>query len=244
MKKLLIFVITLFILRPIFSEEIIIHQGITSYYGKPTRSQFRLGVLDDLYFSKKDYPYAIIYETDNNQYYLVITDSRYEGWIHLNYGNIETLRYILYKYFEWESIIIKDQAVVIKSITETFPAFQFSTKVSWFNWWFEPPDHSLEYPLNRSLGNDGNYNFDDVEYSANHFNLDFVFFSQSKDWHQLEITSNEVKSDADDYVSYSLVSLHLNKENVSDLLDGISDESIENAIDKYNNRDKIYDKLQ
>ena len=244
MKKLLISVITLFILCPVFSEEIIIHQGTTSYYGNPTRSKEELAPYLLQHFLSLDYVYAIIYETDNNQYYLVITDYRYEGWIHLNYENIVTLRYILNKYLEWESMAIEKQVAIEKDI----PDSQISTEVSWF-WWlgfFNAPDHSLDYSQDRSLGNDGNYNFNDVEYSANHFNLDFVFFSPNENRHQLVITSNKVRINPNDdwSFSYSLIYLHLNKKNVSDLLDGISDESIENAIDKYNNRDKIYDEFQ
>ena len=198
LKKLLIFVITLFILCPIFSEEIDIYHGTASTYNT---------ILKDLY----DSDYAIRYETDNEHYYLVTSDYLNQGWIFLNHENIVTLRYILNKYLEWESMAIEKQVAIEKDI----PDSRISTKVSWL--------------------------YGDDYYNSNHFNLYFVFFSQNENWHQLVIKSNKAESSKNEYIDYKLDSLYLNKENVLDLLNSISDKSIEIVINDYNNLQNIED---
>ena len=206
MKKLLISVITLFILCPVFSEEIDVYHGTASSYDTISKR---------LYVSH----YGIKYETDNSQYYLVTTDDFNQVWIHLNYENIVTLRYILNKYLEWESMAIEKQVAIEKDI----PDSRISTTVSLM---FTDDDQIWLY------GKDFR--------SSDLFNLYFTFLSRNENRHQLVIESNKVEARGFDY---ELIPLHLNKENVLDLLDSISEESIETVINVYNNRQKLLDEF-
>jgi len=78
-------------------------------------------------------------------------------------------------------------------------------------------------------------------HQSNSAELAFLFFSQTKNWHQLVIFSNKMISKDNEYIDCEIEGLYIDKEDVELLLNGISEENIKIKMDEYNELQKKED---
>lgn len=144
--------------------------------------------------------FAIKYDDEEKQFYLNTANIMTTGWIFLNDDDLKTLRANLAKYLQWEKTA-RQKGVEIQKV---LPNSQITAKVGW--------------------------KFGDDFYISNGLTVTFTFFSQSKTRHQLVIASNKVYSSGNQFITYKLDSLYLDRDQVVALSKGISPDRIKNAI--------------
>lgn len=109
--------------------------------------------------SNKDF--ALKYDDESDVFYLRTSDWMNDAWIHLSWKDLDKLRKIFEKYFEWEKLAVEKQITLEKEI----PDSTIKTKVTW--------------------------EFGDNWYSDKNFILGFIFFSQSSTRHQLVLQTSK-----------------------------------------------------
>ncbi len=149
-----------------------------------------------------DTDYAIKYDDQKQVFYLFKANLLTASWIEFSNENLATLRANLQKYQEWE----KAASAKGVELEKALPDSEIATKVVW------------------KLGEDWHH--------ADDLTVGFLFFSQSTKRHQLVIQTNNVSSSDNEFVSFSLDPIYLDKKQTSALLDAISEKSLKKALDK------------
>lgn len=147
-KKLLSILFLLSSLFYLYSNEYLLFTGKTNKYNE---------LLKD--FTNVDY--AIKYDDQKDIFYFKIPDWLDTAWIHLSWKDMQQLRKNFEKYFEWESVAIKNEEEIKKDL----PDSTITTNITW--------------------------NSGDNWYYDKNFVLNFVFFSQSKTCHQLVLHTSK-----------------------------------------------------
>ena len=114
--------------------------------------------------------------------------------------DLTTLRNCLDKFLEWEKTAAEKNLEIEKEI----PNSMISTKVGW--------------------------RYGDDWYQAADLDVHFTFFSQSGSRHQLVIESNKVVSSQNQFVSFKLGQLYLEKDQVIALARGILEQSVDKVV--------------
>lgn len=154
--------------------------------------------------------FAIKYNTERDQYFFFSSDFMSKGWVYLDTEDIQKLRDILNKYLEWEVIAIENDVLLKKEI----------------------PNSRIEGKLS--------FRYGDEWYSSSGLRMNFTFFSQSVERHQLVIGSNKVDSTTNQFIDYQITKLYLGHDDVVDFLAGISPDTLEMKIQKFNAQDKLF----
>ncbi len=156
-------------------------------------------VYNDLLKTSTDTTFAFKFDDEQKVFYLVTADFLITGWIILTPDDLTKLRPNLDKYMEWE------RTAVVKGveIEKELPNSTIATRVIW--------------------------KYGDDWHNSNDIQLSFTFFSQNKSRHQLVIGSNKVTSPKNEYITYKLDQLYLDKDQVQAFSKGISAQQIEIA---------------
>lgn len=149
-----------------------------------------------------DKEYAIKYDDESDIFYLRTSDLLNNAWIHLSWNDVSKLRKNMEKYFEWEKIATEQKAEIEKQL----PDSTITTKVTW--------------------------KYGDNWYSANSFNLSFVFFSQDITRHQFVLSTSKATG-SNQFVSYKIDGYYFDKEQVQELFDAINEENIKKQISDF-----------
>jgi hypothetical protein len=157
-------------------------------------------VYNDLLKTFTDSSYAIKFDDEQKLFYLFTADFLTKGWVILSSDDLATLRNCLDKFLEWEKTAVEKNVEIEKEI----PNSMISTKVGW--------------------------KYGDDWYQAGDLDVHFTFFSQSGSRHQLVIESNKVVSSQNQFVSFKLGQLYLEKDQVIALSRGILEQSLNKAI--------------
>jgi len=147
--------------------------------------------------------YHMKYDDEYKVYYLFLSDYSNSVWIELHDKEMNLLRNNINKYYEWEKLAVEKQVKLEKEL----PNSSFITNVTW-----------------ETL---------DKWYSSNFLNLNFIFFSQNINRHQLVIYTNKVESTENEYIDWKMEDLYFDKNDVDYLYENIKVESINNFIKKH-----------
>lgn len=146
--------------------------------------------------------YKIIYNTESKEYYFYTSDSVTSGWIVFDDSVSEQFYENLQKYQDWEEKAIKDGVTIQKELS------------------------------NSQLIGDVRWKTEEGSHSGKNIKMNFIFHSQSKDRHQLVITTTTIESTVSG-ASFRLKPLYLEREQVDALIAGISPEEIEKTVNIY-----------
>lgn len=147
--------------------------------------------------------YTIIYDTESDEYYFYTSGLFSSGWIIFDVADFEVFRKNLFKYKEWEQIALTNQAEIEKELIDS----QITGDVIW--------QSAQRWHTGKNIA------------------MDFIFFSQSKDRHQLVITSNAIKSSLNESISFELKPIYLTSAQVDAMITGLSNASISQRVDEY-----------
>ena len=166
------------------------------------------------YLGSYDSGFMIKYDDIDDLYFFVAIGYYGNGWVELQDSDIEKLRNICEKYFEWNKLAIEKQATIEKDI----------------------PDSLICSPVTFEFGPNWYY--------ATDFELHFVFSSVTSDKHILKISSNNVKSDENRMISFGFSEYSLNYDSVVSFIEGISEDSIQKVKNDYEKQKAVENLFQ
>ena len=164
---------------------------------------------NDLFQEMSESQFGIKYDDEKQIFYFYTQDYINKGWIIISEENLIILRNVLNKYLEWEKKAIENKITIEKEL----PDSNITTKVIW--------------------------EFGDEWYSSNNLKIKFTFFSQTENIHQLVISSNKTTSSSNEFINFKIDTLYLNKDQIIEFLNGITDEEIKKRIDEIEQKKKI-----
>ena len=178
-----------------YSNEYLLFTGKTNKYNE---------LLKD--FTNVDY--AIKYDDQKDIFYFQIPDWLDTAWIHLSWKDMQQLRKNFEKYFEWESVAIKNEAEIKKDLPDT----TITTNITW--------------------------NSGDNWYYDKNFVLNFVFFSQSKTYHQLVLHTSKATG-SNRFATYKIDGFYFDKSQVQKLYDGIEENKLKEQVQNFKKERKL-----
>lgn len=157
---------------------------------------------------------AFKYDDEADDFYLQVPGMFETAWIIIHPHQLDSLRAVLKKYFEWEQKAVENAVKIEKDI----PDSRIMTDVTW--------------------------KFGDDWYHGKTLFLYFRFLSQSVTRHQLIIRSDKVNSTSNQFIDYKLETLYLDKDQVLGLAEGIRQDFIDQKIEEHNKKKKVEDMFQ
>jgi len=155
-----------------------------------------------------DTSFKIILNTESGEYYFYTTDYSTSGWIIFSEDDFNKFRTNLLKYKKWENIAIDNEAVIEKAL----PDSEITGDVRWKS--------------------------EERVYSGKNITVSFTFLSQSKDWHQLVITSSTTEATETGHF-FRLEPIYLGIAQIDAMIDSISFGSIQGKVNEYRDLKQI-----